>query len=68
MELQASFVSTLNFDGVAGVAFAIRATGTLVTAGALSVHAVATPLCVAGLAGCASAVRATFAVVATIAF
>ena len=53
---------------MAGVAFAVRATGTLFTTGTLSVHAVATPLSVAGLASRATAVRAAFAVVATIAF
>ena len=49
------------------VALTIITTGAVLAAGAFPVCAVATPLGLTGLAGGASAVRATFAIGATVA-
>ncbi len=57
----------LDFDGVTSVALAVSTTGTLVAARALSVLAVAAALSLARLAAGASAIRATLAVVTTVA-
>ncbi len=57
----------LDFDGVTSVALAVSTTGTLVSARAFSVLAVAAALSLASLAAGAGAIRATLAVVTTVA-
>lgn len=57
----------LDFDGVTSVALALSTTGTLVAARAFSVLAVAAALSLASLAAGAGTIRATLAVVTTVA-
>lgn len=57
----------LDFDGVTSVALALCTTGTLVATRAFPVLAVAAALSLASLAGGAGAIRATIAVVTTVA-
>ena len=57
----------LDFDGVTSVALAVSTTGTLVAARAFPVLAVAAALSLASLAAGAGTIRATLAVVTTVA-